>query len=166
MRRRRLSASLFAFALATAPLAACAPESEAADADTRVQAAETPAPDVADAPVPVAAEAPREGAPPAGYYECHFYGTYGLQVSSMVSMRIHSATDYEAMESRGAYRFDPADRALRMESGPLEGRVARMKESDGKPAIVFVRTENEVDGKPTIDISDTWCYFKPGGSQG
>ena len=54
-----------------------------------------------------------------------------------------------------------AERTLRMETGPLAGRVAQVRESSGKPAIVFIRKENEVDGRPTIDISDTWCYFEP-----
>ncbi|HEX2210549.1 MAG TPA: hypothetical protein VHG93_22910, partial [Longimicrobium sp.] len=100
-----------------------------------------------------------QGAAPAGYYECYFHGDYGLQNSSMTSMRIHGPAEYEAMEERG--RYTESDGTLRMETGPLAGRVAHLRESSGKPAIVFVRRENEVDGRPTIDISDTWCYFEP-----
>lgn len=145
-----------------AALAACGPGAQA-DAAQGSAAVQAPA---AAAPLPPAEEAPQEGAPPAGYYECYFYGDYGLQNSSLVSMRIHSATEYEALEERGRYRFDAAAGTVRMESGPLAGRVAGVRESDGKPALVFRRKDNEVDGKPTLDISDTWCYFQPGGRAG
>jgi len=62
------------------------------------------------------------------------------------------------MEERG--RYSETDGTLRMETGTLAGRVAHVRESSGKPAIVFIRRENEVGGRPTIDISDTWCYMK------
>ena len=133
--------------------AACGAETEAAPgaepaaaAVTEQPSAPQPAPDVA-------------GAPPAGDYECYVHGHYGLQNSSMVSLRVHGPAEYEAMEERGRYAVD--GEALRMESGPLEGRVARLRESDGRPALVFIRDENEVGGRPTLDISDTWCYFEP-----
>ncbi len=140
-------------------LAACG--SDAPEAGAAVPRGSAPAASAAPS-APVNAP-PAEGAPPAGYYECYFHGHYGLQNSSMTSMRIHSATTYEAMEEQGSYRFDPVDRKLRMETGPLSGRVANLQESSGKPAIVFIRKDNEVDGKPTLDISDTWCYHEPGG---
>ena len=132
--------------------AACGAESEAAPAAEPAAAATAQAP--APEPPPTA-----EGAPPTGDYECYFHGDYGLQNSSMVSLRIHGPAEYEAMEERGRYAAD--GEALRMETGPLAGRVAHVRESDGKPALVFLRDENEVDGRPTIDISDTWCYFEP-----
>jgi hypothetical protein len=156
--------------LLAAALAACGSDAPEAGAAVPRESAQ-PQPAAATSPVarqaPEPAEAPpAEGAPPAGYYECYFHGDYGLQNSSMVSMRIHSATTYEAMEERGRYRFDAADRKLHMETGPLAGRVAGLRESSGKPAIVFVRKDNEVDGKPTLDISDTWCYYEPGDTAG
>lgn len=148
-------------------LDACACADRDADGDREVTPAEFAAGGAAPAPAPAeetrtAAAPPAAGAPPEGYYECYFYGDYGLQNSSMISMRIHSATAYEAMEERGRYAFEAAEKSLRMETGPLAGRVARLRESDGKPAIVFIRKENEVGGRPTIDISDTWCYHEPG----
>lgn len=149
-----------------AALAACAPDASGAGAAVPREDAAASVPEAAaaapEAPAPAEAP-PAGGAPPAGYYECYFHGDYGLQNSSMVSLRIHSATTYEAMEERGRYAFDAAARTLRMATGPLAGRVAGVRESDGRPAIVFVRKDNEVDGRPTIDISDTWCYFQPGG---
>jgi hypothetical protein len=48
-----------------------------------------------------------------------------------------------------------------MQTGPLAGRLAELGESDGKPALIFKRKPNEVEGRPTIDISDTWCYHRP-----
>lgn len=161
MHRTRLAALTLA-----ATLAACGPEAEADAAEgSPVGSAAAPAAAPAAVAEP-AADAPSEGAPPAGYYECYFYGDYGLQGSSMTSVRIHSATEYEAMEERGRYAFDAAEGTLRMGTGPLAGRVARVRESGGKPAIVFLRKDNEVDGEPTIDVYDTWCYFQPGGRTG
>lgn len=144
-------------------LAACGstPESAAAESTSSAPEAAAPgAPATASAPAHAAdAGPPAQGAAPAGYYECYFHGDYGLQNSSMTSMRIHGPAEYEAMDERG--RYTQSDGTLRMETGPLAGRVAQMRESSGKPAIVFIRKENEVDGRPTIDISDTWCYFEP-----
>lgn len=145
-------------ALALLALAACGspPETAAAEAAPPQQ----PQPPSTDVPAPAApSPAPAASAAPAGYYECYFYGDYGLQNGSMTSLRIHGPAEYEAMEERG--RYAEADGTLRMESGPLAGRVAHLRESDGRPALVFVRKENEVDGRPTLDISDTWCYFEP-----
>lgn len=151
--------------LATLALAACGATPESAAAESSSAPPESPVP----APAPGAAQngaapvtqapAPARSAAPAGYYECYFHGDYGLQNSSMTSMRIHGPAEYEAMEERG--RYTESGGTLRMETGPLAGRVAQLRESSGKPAIVFIRKENEVDGRPTIDISDTWCYFEP-----
>lgn len=74
-------------------------------------------------------------------------------------MRIHGPTEYEAMDERGRYSLE--GETVRVKTGPLAGRVAHLRESSGKPAIVFLRRENQVGGKPTIDLSDTWCYFEP-----
>lgn len=140
-----------------AALAACGStaESAAAESTTGQPAAAQGAPTSAAAPAPE----PTRSAAPAGYYECYFHGDYGLQNSSMTSMRIHGPAEYEAMEERG--RYAESGGTVRMRTGPLAGRVAHLRESSGKPAIVFIRSENEVDGRPTIDISDTWCYFEP-----
>lgn len=152
-------------ALLVLVLAACgaAPESAAAESPSNPREFAAPAPVAAAAesepPAGPPHAAPAQGAAPAGYYECYFHGDYGLQNSSMTSMRIHGPAEYEAMEERG--RYTEADGTLRMETGPLAGRVARVRQSSGKPAIVFIRKENEVDGRPTMDISDTWCYFEP-----
>lgn len=144
-------------------LAACGATPESAAAESTAGAPEAPAPGAPaseSTPAPAAeAQASARGAAPAGYYECYFHGDYGLQNSSMTSLRIHGPAEYEAMDERG--RYTESDRTLRMDTGPLAGRVAQVRESDGKPAIVFVRKENEVNGRPTIDISDTWCYFEP-----
>lgn len=148
-------------------LAACGATPESAAAESTAGASDapapgTPAPATESAPTPAAANhagASAQGAAPAGYYECYFHGDYGLQNSSMTSLRIHGPAEYEAMEERG--RYTESDRTLRMDTGPLAGRVAQLRESSGKPAIVFIRKENEVNGRPTIDISDTWCYFEP-----
>ena len=108
-----------------------------------------------------AASAATAGAPPVGYYECYFYGTYGLQGSSITSIDILDDGRYRALGEVGSYSWDAGTNTLDLTGAALAGRVAHMKQSDGKPAIVFVRKENEVGGKPTIDISDTWCYFEP-----
>lgn len=125
-----------------------------------------PEPAAPSAPAPARAAAAQEpvdpaagSTPPTGYYECYFHGDYGLQNSSMASLEIHSVTEYEAMEERG--RYSAEGEAIRMETGSLAGRVAQMRTSSGKPAIVFIRKDNEVGGRPTIDISDTWCYHEP-----
>ncbi|MCC7266131.1 MAG: hypothetical protein IT546_02190 [Caulobacteraceae bacterium] len=104
---------------------------------------------------------PAAAAPPAGHYECYFYGAYGLQNSSMTEISLLGGGRYEALGDRGRFQYDAGRGLLRMIGGGLAGRVAHAEESDGKPAIVFIRDENEVGGEPTIDISDTWCYFKP-----
>lgn len=151
--------TFFSTAVVAAALAACGSAPESAAAEPAESAAPAP-PASASAPAPAAmADAPAQGAAPAGYYECYFHGDYGLQNSSMTSLRIHGPAEYEAMEERG--RYTESGGALRMETGPLAGRVAQLRESSGKPAIVFIRKENEVNGRPTIDISDTWCYFEP-----
>ncbi|HEX6912635.1 MAG TPA: hypothetical protein VF142_19670 [Longimicrobium sp.] len=154
-------------ALLVLTLAGCGATPESAAAESTAAAPDapataTPAPAAGSAPAPAAATdagASAQGAAPAGYYECYFHGDYGLQNSSMTSIRIQGPAEYEAMDERG--RYAESDGTLRMETGPLAGRVAQMRESSGKPAIVFIRKENEVDGRPTIDISDTWCYFEP-----
>lgn len=129
--------------------------------------AEPEAPVVSPSPPPSSAApaaevtaptAPAGEAPPAGYYEYYFHGTYGLQNSSLVSLDVIPATEYQALEERGRYAVDAG--TLRMESGALAGRVAHLEESDGKPTIVFVRDEKEVDGRPTIDVGDTRCYHE------
>jgi hypothetical protein len=149
--------------LAALLLAACAPDTDAAAADTadapQPAAASTDAAPATQPNPPANAPTTAQGAAPAGYYECYFHGDYGLQNSSMTSMRIHGPAEYEAMGERG--RYAEADGRLQMETGPLAGRVSELRESSGKPAIVFIRRDNEVDGRPTIDISDTWCYLEP-----
>ncbi|MGQ7791333.1 hypothetical protein ACUN0C_02875 [Faunimonas sp. B44] len=100
-------------------------------------------------------------APPAGYYECYFYGSYGLENSSIIEMHVLEGSRYRALDEVGAFQVDPGSGVLRLTSGALTGRIAHLKASDGKAAIVFLRKENEVGGRPTIDISDTWCYFEP-----
>lgn len=49
---------------------------------------------------------------------------------------------------------------VHMTGGPLAGRVAHVpKGPNGRAALQFVRAENEVNGKPTIDVSSTSCYL-------
>jgi hypothetical protein len=166
-----LARALPSAALPSALLAACGqaqeppPETLAARTGASGDAASSSeAPAVlasSGAPAATAAAAGGEtgGGAPEGDHECYFHGAYGLQNSSMVSLRIHGPAEYEAMDERG--RYTAGGEALRMETGPLAGRVARLRESSGKPAIVFLRRESEVDGKPTLDVSDSWCYFEP-----
>jgi hypothetical protein len=45
-----------------------------------------------------------------------------------------------------------------MTSGPLKGRVAHYSSSPHK-AISFRREENTRNGRPTVDVSTTYCYF-------
>jgi len=103
----------------------------------------------------------RAGGPPPGYYECYFYGFYGIQNSSMTAMNVLDGTRYEALGDVGSFAYDAGSNRLRLDGGGLSGLVAHIEESDGKPAIVFIRKENERDGEPVLDISDTWCYFEP-----
>lgn len=100
-------------------------------------------------------------APPAGYYECYYYGSYGLENSSLIELHVVEGSRYRALDEVGTFQFDPGSGVLRLTSGALAGRLAHLKASDGRPAIVFLRKENEVGSRPTIDISDTWCYFEP-----
>lgn len=99
--------------------------------------------------------------PPAGYYECYFTGLYGIQNSSMTSMNVLGDGRYEALGDIGSFGYDEGSNTLSMQGGGLAGLVAHLEQSDGKPAIVFIRKENEKGGTPAIDISDTWCYFEP-----
>jgi hypothetical protein len=100
--------------------------------------------------------------PPAGYYECYFYGPYGIQNSSMISMNVRDATRYEALGDVGRFTYDAGSNTLNLVDGGLAGLVAHIEQSDGKPAIVFIRKENQTeDGMPVIDVEDTWCYFEP-----
>jgi hypothetical protein len=100
--------------------------------------------------------------PPAGYYECYFYGPYGIQNSSMISMTVRDATRYEALGDVGRFTYDAGSNTLNLVDGGLAGLVAHIEQSDGKPAIVFIRKENQTeDGMPVIDVEDTWCYFEP-----
>jgi hypothetical protein len=101
------------------------------------------------------------GGPPAGYYECYFYGLYGLQNSSMTSMSVRDATHYEALGDTGGFTYDAGSNTLNLTGGGLDGLVAHIEQSDGKPAIVFLRKENETGGMLALDIEDTWCYFEP-----
>jgi hypothetical protein len=99
--------------------------------------------------------------PPAGYYECYFYGFSGIQNSSMTSMNVIGDGRYEALGDAGSFTYDDGSNTLNLNDGALAGLVAHIEQSDGKPAIVFIRKENERGGTPAIDISDTWCYFEP-----
>jgi hypothetical protein len=99
--------------------------------------------------------------PPAGYYECYFYGFSGIQGSSMTSMNVLGEGRYEALGDAGNFTYDAGSNTLNLAGGGLAGLVAHIEQSDGKPAIVFIRKENERGGTPAIDISDTWCYFEP-----
>lgn len=101
------------------------------------------------------------GGPPAGYYECYFYGFAGIQNSSMTSMNVLGDGRYEALVDAGGFAYDAGSNTLNLTGGGLAGLVAHIEQSDGKPAIVFIRKENEKGGTPAIDISDTWCYFEP-----
>lgn len=100
------------------------------------------------------------GGPPAGYYECYIYGPYGIQNSSMTSMNVRDATHYEALGDAGGFTYDPGSNTLNLTGGGLDGLVAHIEQSDGKPAIVFIRKENETGGMPALDVEDTWCYFE------
>jgi hypothetical protein len=84
----------------------------------------------------------------------------GMWLSSIEAITVGPAGQYATVGETGTFSADAAG-TLRFSGGFLAGRVAHLKESDGKPAIVFIRDENEVGGEPTIDASDTWCYFEP-----
>lgn len=144
----------------------CGP-ADAEQAEAPGVISETRASTETNAPVRIATTVPVEPSPPLGYYECYYYGYNSeLALSSIVAVHLHTATEYESMGERGRYVFEPDGAVLRMTTGALTGHVAQMKTSSGKPAIVFDRAANEVDGKPTIDVSTTWCYKEPGGRTG
>lgn len=101
-------------------------------------------------------------APRPGSYGCYFDdGPRGLSRSSLGALSLGPGSTYSALGGGGRYAWSRARAQLRMTSGPLKGRVAvyRQRGSDGKPAVVFRRRANEVHGKPTLDISDTYCTF-------
>ena len=83
--------------LAILVLAACGAAQESAAAESSSAPPESPVPP--PAPGIAQAPAPARSAAAAGYYECYFHGDYGLQNSSMTSMRIHGPAEYEAMEA-------------------------------------------------------------------
>jgi hypothetical protein len=63
------------------------------------------------------------------------------------------------MGETGKYRYSRGGAKLKFKTGPLRKRVARYDPfSDTKEQLIFRRTENERHGKPTIDVSDTYCY--------
>ena len=93
-------------------------------------------------------EAASAGGPPAGYYECYFYGTYGLQGSSVTSIDILDGGRYRALGEVGGYSWDAGTNRLDLTGGALAGRVAHMKQSDDKPAIVFVRRRTRSGASP------------------
>ena len=114
-------------ALAGIVLAACGSAESAATQSPASQPAQSVAKSAsapsADAPIATASR----GVAPSAYYECYFHGDYGLQNSSIISLRIHGPAEYEAMEERG--RYSETDGTLRMETGtPGRARGPRARE--------------------------------------
>lgn len=93
-----------------------------------------------------------------GHYGCYTTTTMGLTRSSIDSIDIRPGSRYRAVGGGGRYRYSAGTAKLRIASGPLRRRVARFQPG-ARPTIIFRRAENERRGKPTIDVSDTYCYF-------
>jgi hypothetical protein len=92
-----------------------------------------------------------------GHYGCYTTTTLGLTRSSIQFVEIRSAKRYRALGDTGRYRYKRGKAKLAFKSGPLRHRVARY-EPGREATLIFRRGENERRGKPTIDVSDTYCY--------
>ena len=97
--------------------------------------------------------------PPVGNYPCYYYGyNYALTSSSLTEIGILSSQRMKIVGETVKFDFDGG--LLTLLEGEFKGATARYKlDSDGKPAIVFNRKENEAKGHK-IDVSDTWCYLE------
>ena len=96
--------------------------------------------------------------PPVGNYPCYYFGyNYALTSSSLTEISILSKQRMKIVGEIVPFRLNGS--TLTLEDGEFAGATAHYKlDSDGKPAIVFVRKENEPKGHK-IDVSDTWCYL-------
>jgi hypothetical protein len=94
-----------------------------------------------------------------GHYGCYTTTTLGLTRSSLQFIEIKGAHRYKALGRVGKFRYNRRTATLKMTSGPLKRRVARFRAEKKPKTIVFLRRANETKrGKPTIDVSDTYCY--------
>ncbi len=94
----------------------------------------------------------------SGHYGCYTTTTMGLTRSSMQSIDVRAHNRYRAMGRTGRYRYSRSTATMRFTSGPLRKRVAQYRPDKKPTTIIFYRVANEVHGKPTIDVSDTYCY--------
>lgn len=96
--------------------------------------------------------------PPVGNYPCYYFGyNYALTSSSLTEISILPKQRMKIVGELVPFRLDGS--TLTLEDGEFAGATAHLKTSDGKPAIVFIRKENEPKGHK-IDVSDTWRYFE------
>jgi hypothetical protein len=105
-------------------------------------------------------EAEQNG-PPTGNYLCYYYGyNYALTSSSLSDIDILSGLRMNIVGE--TVRFRQEGSILTLLEGKFKGATGLYKkDSEGKPAIVFRRKENETKGHK-IDVSDTWCYLDKG----
>jgi hypothetical protein len=97
-----------------------------------------------------------------GHYGCYFNQfPRGTGRSSIQYVEVLAGGRYREPRGSGAYTPDRATATLRFSTGPLAGHVAHYQTgTNGKPALVFERAENNgAGGRPTIDVSTTYCYF-------
>jgi tetratricopeptide (TPR) repeat protein len=97
--------------------------------------------------------------PPTGSYPCYYFGyNYALTSSSLTEISILNNQKMKIVGETVGFSFENS--ILTLLEGEFRGATARYKlDSDGKPAIVFNRKENEAKGHK-IDVSDTWCYLE------
>lgn len=97
--------------------------------------------------------------PPVGKYPCYYFGyNYALTSSSLTEISILPKQRMKIVGETVPFRLSGS--TLTLEDGAFAGATAHYKlDSDGKPAIIFVRKENEAKGHK-IDVSDTWCYLE------
>jgi hypothetical protein len=96
--------------------------------------------------------------PPVGKYLCYYYGyNYALTSSSLTEISILPKQKMKIVGENVSFSYEGT--LLTLLEGEFKGATAHYKlDSDGKPAIVFIRKENETKGHK-IDVSDTWCYL-------
>lgn len=99
-----------------------------------------------------------QSGPPTGNYLCYYYGyNYALTSSSLSDIDILSGLRMNIVGETVKFRQEGS--ILTLLEGKFKGATGQFrKDSDGKPAIVFRRKENEAKGHK-IDVSDTWCYL-------